>query len=251
MTEVQLTVLIGLLPVIIGFSFIIFVVYRSKRESEFKRKETELKLDKAEGELIALKAQINPHFIFNSLNSIHHFILNQDTAQASTFLIKFSKLIRYVLESSAKKWVSLEEEIESNKTYLELEQLRRKNDFAFFINWKDSQKIDSIFIPPMLIQPFLENAIWHGINENGEIKLEIGKANKNHLEVQISDNGDGTSSKSSIDLSKFVKKSSMGLRLMEDRFNQLNSVSGIQASFTIIKNNGTEVKLVIPFEEEE
>ncbi|MCH6232476.1 sensor histidine kinase [Cognataquiflexum rubidum] len=250
MTEVQITVLVGLLPVIIAFSFIIFVVYRSKRESEFKRKETELKLDKAEGELIALKAQINPHFIFNSLNSIHHFILNQETSQASNFLIKFSKLIRYVLESSSKKWVSLEEEIESNRTYLELEQLRRKNDFSFFINWKDSQKLDSIFIPPMLIQPFLENAIWHGINENGEIKLEIAKTNKSHLEIQISDNGDGTSSKSSSDLSKFVKKSSMGLHLMEGRFAQLNTLPGVEASFTINKNNGTHVNLVIPFEEE-
>jgi sensor histidine kinase YesM len=252
MTEVQITILVGLLPVIVAFSFLIFVVYRSRRELEFRNKETELRLQQAEGELKALKAQISPHFIFNSLNSIHHFIQNQNTQQAGVYLIKFSKLIRYVLESSSKKWVSLQEEIDANSTYLELEQVRRKHDFKFSIHWKELDDSELIFIPPMLIQPFLENSIWHGIKENGFIRVEIRKDNLNHLKIQIEDDGKDDTVKSEIDLSHFVKKSSMGLQLMNDRFKQLNNFPGIASSFVINKSqgSGTLVEIVIPFEAE-
>ncbi|MDE0561060.1 histidine kinase, partial [Algoriphagus sp. NF] len=122
--DIGLALLIGLVPVVLAFAFIIFVIYRSRREADVKKQETELRLSKAEVELKALRAQINPHFIFNCLNSIHHFIQSQEPKQASEYLIKFSKLIRYVLESSTKNWVTLEEELEANRLYLELEQLR-------------------------------------------------------------------------------------------------------------------------------
>jgi LytS/YehU family sensor histidine kinase len=131
------------------------VIYRSRRESDFRRRETELKLSKAEGELKALRAQINPHFIFNCLNSIHHFIQVQEPKQASDYLIKFSQLIRYVLESSAKKWVSLEEELDANKIYLDLERLRRQEDFSFDFKIDEGISPSTYLIPPMLIQPFL------------------------------------------------------------------------------------------------
>ncbi|MEP0712672.1 MAG: histidine kinase, partial [Algoriphagus sp.] len=212
----------------------------------------EMRLQQAEGELKALKAQISPHFIFNSLNSIHHFIQNQNSQQAGVYLIKFSKLIRYVLESSSKKWVSLQEEIEANSTYLELEQVRRKHDFEFSIHWNEPDDSELIFIPPMLIQPFLENSIWHGIKKNGFIRVEIRRENFNHLNIQIEDDGKDITPKSEIDLSRFVKKSSMGLQLMKDRFNQLNNFPGIASSFEINKSqgSGTLVEIVIPFEAE-
>ncbi len=234
----------------VAFSFLIFVVYRSRRESEFERKEAELKLHQVESELKALKAQINPHFIFNCLNSIHHFIQEQNSDRAGVYLIKFSKLIRYVLESSSKKWVSLSEEMESNRTYLELEQLRRKNDFEFSIHWKESDEPESILVPPMLIQPFLENAIWHGIQEDGCIQMQIEKYNGNHLKIRINDNGHHESAKSEIDLSHFVKKSSMGLKLMDQRFKQLNAFPGVNSSFSIRKEQeaGTQVEIILPFE---
>jgi sensor histidine kinase YesM len=252
MTEVQITILVGLIPVIVAFSFLIFVVYRSRRELEFRNRETELKLQQAEGELKALKAQINPHFIFNSLNSIHHFIQDQNTEEAGIYLVKFSKLIRYVLESSSKKWVSLQEEIDANSTYLELEQVRRKRDFDFSIEWEESDDSELVFIPPMLIQPFLENSIWHGIKENGFVHVKIKKNNFNHLKIIIEDDGQSDGNKSEIDLSNFVKKSSMGLQLMHERFNQLNNFPGISSSFEIVKleKGETLVQLIIPFETE-
>lgn len=250
--NIQIAILVGLLPVILAFSFIIFVIYRSRRESDFRRRETELKLSKAEGELKALRAQINPHFIFNSLNSIHHFIQSQDPKQASEYLIKFSQLIRYVLESSAKNWVSLEEELEANKNYLDLEKLRRQEDFSFEFRMEEGISAQNCLIPPMLIQPFLENAVWHGVNAKGTVQLQISKYNSNHLKLWISDNGTEKAEKSEIDLSRMVKKSSMGLQLMEDKFKNLNELRGTQASFEINPKAGvgTQVRLIIPFEEE-
>ncbi len=250
--DVELAILVGLLPVILAFSFIIFVIYRSRRESDFRRRETELKLSKAEGELKALRAQINPHFIFNCLNSIHHFIQSQEPKQAGEYLIKFSQLIRYVLESSAKNWVSLEEELEANKNYLDLEKLRRQEDFLFEFRVEEGISANNCCIPPMLIQPFLENAVWHGVNAKGTIGLQISRNDATHLRILISDNGAIKAEKSEIDLSRMVKKSSMGLQLMEDKFKNLNDLRGTHASFEIDQEPGvgTKVRLIIPFEEE-
>lgn len=248
--EIQLAILVGLLPIILAFSFIIFVIYRSRRESEFRRRETELKLSKAEGELKALRAQINPHFIFNCLNSIHHFIQAQEPKQAGEYLIKFSKLIRYVLESSANQWVSLEEELEANQIYLDLEKLRTSNSFSYEFSLEKGLNPEVIVIPPMLIQPFLENAVWHGLGKNGYIQITLSKANDNHLSCLIRDNGNGKAEKSEIDLSRIVKKSSMGLNLMEERFKTMNEMKGTQAGFTMRSNAGKEVEVIIPFEQD-
>lgn len=248
--QIQLAILMGLLPIVLAFSFIIFVIYRSRRESEFRRKETELRLSKAEGELKALRAQINPHFIFNCLNSIHHFIQAQEPKQAGEYLIKFSKLIRYVLESSAKQWVSLEEELEANRIYLDLEKLRTSNSFSYEFSLEKGLDPEAIVIPPMLIQPCLENAVWHGLGVNGYIQITLLKANDNHLSCLIRDNGDRKAEKSDIDLSRIVKKSSMGLNLMEERFKTLNEMKGTQAGFTMRSNVGKEVEVIIPFEQD-
>ncbi len=251
--NVELAILAGLLPVVLAFSFIIFVIYRSRRESDFRRRETELKLSKAEGELKALRAQINPHFIFNCLNSIHHFIQTQEPKQAGDYLIKFSQLIRYVLESSAKQWVSLQEELDANRIYLDLEKLRTQNGFDYEFSLADGLNAAEVFIPPMMIQPFLENSVWHGLRESGQIEVYFSQENETHLRLRIKDNGNGHSEKSDIDLSRIVKKSSMGLNLMEDRFRTLNELRGSQASFTFTENSeeGKEVMILIPFEKDE
>jgi LytS/YehU family sensor histidine kinase len=250
--EVGLALFLGLFPVVLAFSFILFVIYRSRRESDFRRKETELKLSKAEGELKALRAQINPHFIFNCLNSIHHFIQSQEPKQAGEYLIKFSQLIRYVLESSAKNWVSLEEELGANKNYLDLEKLRRLEGFSFEFRVEEGIDANNCFIPPMLIQPFLENAVWHGVHAEGKIELQISRNDATHLRVLITDDGAVKVEKSEVDLSRMVKKSSMGLQLMEEKIKNLNDLRGTQASFEINSHAGvgTQVILIIPFEEE-
>lgn len=250
--DVGLALILGLFPVVLAFAFIIFVIYRSRRESDVRKRETELKLSKAEGELKALRAQINPHFIFNCLNSIHHFIQSQEPKQASMYLIKFSKLIRYVLESSSKNWVSLEEELEANRLYLELEQLRVNQVFQFEFDVEEGILPSQTYIPPMLIQPFLENAVWHGLSKQGEIRLNFHKNGGAALSCQITDEGAGRIEKPDYDLSKFVKKSSLGINLMTDRFSNLRELRGLEADFEIqeLEGGGRKVVLKIPFEVE-
>ncbi len=251
-SEVQFAILLGLFPVVLAFSFIIFVIYRSRREADVRKRETELKLSRAEGELKALRAQINPHFIFNCLNSIHHFIQSQEPKQASDYLIKFSKLIRYVLESSAKNWVSLEEELEANRLYLELEKLRVNQAFSFEFVVEDGIIPSQTYIPPMLIQPFLENAVWHGLSQKGKISMKIYSNGGSSIYCQITDEGAGRIAKSEYDLSKFVKKSSLGINLMKERFTTLRELRGLEAGFEIQETEGMgrKVLLKIPFETE-
>ncbi|MHA7130103.1 sensor histidine kinase [Algoriphagus namhaensis] len=250
--EISLAILLGLLPVVLAFAFIIFVIYRSRREADARRKETDLRLSKAEGELKALRAQINPHFIFNCLNSIHHFIQTQEPKLASEYLIKFSKLIRYVLESSTKNWVTLEEELEANVIYLQLEQLRLDHAFRFDFEVEEGILPSQTYIPPMLIQPFLENAVWHGLSQDGEIRMKFRSNGGAALSCHITDSGAGRIEKSDYDLSRFVKKSSLGINLMRERFSNLRELRGLAAEFEIqeLEGVGRKVILKIPFEEE-
>lgn len=251
-SEVNLALVVGILPVILAFLFLIFVIYRSRREAFVRAAETQIRLSKVEGELKALRAQINPHFIFNCLNSIHHFIQQQDVKLAGDYLIKFSKLIRYVLESSTKNWVPLAEELEANELYLELEQLRTGNSFQFDFQIDEKIVQGQIYVPPMLIQPFLENAVWHGLSQDGKVKLRIQSNGGRYLHCRITDEGLSAIEKPDYDLSKLVKKSSMGIQLMEERFKILNEWKGFEAGYEFKDrlNGGREVLLTIPFEEE-
>ena len=127
-----------------------------KRENALQQRTTEL-------EMQALRAQMNPHFIFNCLNAINHFILVNEVNTASDYLTKFSRLIRIVLDNSFRKNIFLSEELESLRLYIELEQIRFDHHFSFEISLKAVSDMDDIVIPPMLLQPFVENAIWHGL----------------------------------------------------------------------------------------
>ncbi|WP_113924676.1 sensor histidine kinase [Cognataquiflexum aquatile] len=251
--QIQRAVLLALVPVVVAFSFIVFVFYRAKRESLFRQKETEMKLAVAQVELKALRAQINPHFIFNCLNSIHHYMHQQDAAVAGNYLVKFSQLIRHVLESSTQRIVPLVDEIEANRIYMELEQLRMNNAFEFSIVWNDEINPEEVCIPPMLIQPFLENSIWHGISNGGKVELEFGLLDRDHIRCIIRDNGKEHHEKSSIDLSTKVKKTSLGMTLMRERFDTLNQVSTGKAGFSFTEREnglpGKQVTIIIPFED--
>lgn len=248
---IQRTVLLALVPVVVAFSFIVFVFYRAKREAFFKQKETELKLSLAEGELKALRAQINPHFIFNCLNSIHHYMFINDGPKAGEYLIKFSRLIRHVLESSALRSVPLADEIAANTIYLELEQLRMNHELTFQIRVAPELDTAQLEIPPMMIQPFVENAIWHGLAGGGNLDLYFLPAPNHHIQCIIKDEGKGTVyTPVSNNLSGAVKKSSMGTLLMRERFNLINNLHQTQASFTLADRTddimGKQVTLFIP-----
>jgi LytS/YehU family sensor histidine kinase len=251
--QVQRAVLLALIPVVVAFSFIVFVFYRSKRESHFKQVEANFKLSIAEGELKALRAQMSPHFIFNCMNSIHHF-MHSNQAGAGEYLIKFSQLIRHVLESSSQPMVPLSDEIDALRHYIQLEQLRLNHSFEFSIHFESGFNTDNVEIPPMIIQPFIENSIWHGLNQlggGGRIDIRVSEKDDRHLLCEVDDNGQESVGKSKLDLSHVVKKTSMGMSLIQDRLQMINSLYRTEAGFTITPHaegmNGKKVSITIPF----
>jgi hypothetical protein len=160
---------------------------QSKKNSiEFQQQATVL-------EMQALRAQMNPHFIFNCLSSINRFILINKTEEASDYLTKFSRLIRMALINSEKPLITLESELEALRLYLDLERLRFKNAFNYSITFINTIDINAVYIPPMLIQPFAENAIWHGLmHKKGIGCLEIQlRATGKKLTCAVIDNGIG------------------------------------------------------------
>ncbi len=207
----------------------------------------------AEVEMKALKAQMNPHFIFNSLNSINKYILKNDSEKASNYLSKFAKLIRLILENSEQNTVTLESELQLIKLYIEIEMLRFKNKFTYTINTTNDVKIESIQIPPMLIQPYVENAIWHGLLHKetaGHLSIQIHQSSKKVLQIIIEDDGIGRLKATELKSKSALHKKSLGTKISDDRIHLANIQMGINAGVKIVdlysENNesiGTRVLL--------
>jgi tetratricopeptide (TPR) repeat protein len=205
-------------------------------------------------EMRALRAQMNPHFIFNCLNSINRFILKNNTDEASDYLTKFSRLIRMVLNLSQKSFILLAEELECLKLYIQLEQMRFKNAFYYHICCDEAIDMEEVLIPPLLLQPFVENAIWHGLmhkEDNGILSIAIIK-NDNHLICTIKDNGIGRKTAALLNNEKLTQKS-LGLQITKERLKLLEDDHHNKASFEVIdienengEATGTEVIITIP-----
>jgi LytS/YehU family sensor histidine kinase len=200
---------------------------------------------------------MNPHFIFNCLSSINHFILKNESEAASDYLTKFSRLIRTVLNNSKEKLINLEDELEMLRLYLDLERLRFKNSFDYNISFYNHFDISSIFIPPLLLQPFAENAIWHGLmNKEARGNLEIAfELEKNMLNCYITDNGVGRKKAESLKSKSAEKQKSMGIQITTDRLALFNKETE-QAIFSIEdlvdaegQAAGTRVTLKIRYKE--
>jgi len=205
------------------------------KELESENRHVELQRESAELEMQALRAQMNPHFIFNSLSSINHFILKNESKTASTYLTRFSRLIRMVLINSQKSLVSLDDELQMLELYLEMERLRFKNSFDYSVTFLNTIDSDNIFIPPLLFQPFCENAIWHGLmHKEGQGKLDIELSMENSiLSCTITDNGIGREKAEEMKSKSAEKEKSMGLKITEDRLNLLNRERGIDTFYQI------------------
>jgi len=259
---------IGLMWLLIFFSWSLFQRYhqlqkqiaeekfakeRLAKEKEIER--SQLIAQRTELEMQALRAQMNPHFIFNSLNSIDLFILQNDKTKASKYLTKFSRLIRMILNSSANATVCLAEDLEALQLYLELERLRCEEKFSFKISYNLDIDIDFIRVPPMLLQPFAENAIWHGLmNKEDEGHLWINIAREDSLlTYTITDDGIGRKKAAQLK-DKSDKHKSMGMKITESRIAMMQKINGSDKSVEIrdlVDANGgaagTEVILKIPF----
>ena len=210
----------------------------------------------AETEMTALRAQMNPHFIFNCLNSIKLYTLENDSQTASEYLTIFSQLIRLVLENSRSEKVTLQKELETLRLYIQLEAMRFKDKVKYRINIApeiDQQYID---IPPLLLQPYVENAIWHGLmhkKEGGNICINVSLPLEHCLQVEIIDDGIGRNLAAEFKSKSATRQKSFGLKMTSERIDIINQVYNIKADVEIIDlkdamNNaiGTKVIIKIP-----
>ncbi|HEY5773489.1 MAG TPA: histidine kinase [Chitinophagaceae bacterium] len=170
-------------------------------------------------EMISLRSQMNPHFIFNCLNSINRFVLRNDTESASNYLTKFSKLMRMVLENSKQVLIPLEEEVKCLELYIQMEQFRCKNSFTYYVKYHDGVNTEEAMIPPLLLQPFVENAIWHGVNpKEGDSRIGIEFFQREEtLYCVIKDNGIGRKKASELKSQLSEHHKSMGLEITKER----------------------------------
>lgn len=182
--------------------------------------------------LTSIKSQMNPHFIFNALNTIQAYIYLNDKKNAGSYLTKFSKLTRSILDMSEKEKISLKDEITALKLYLDLEQMRFQGDFEYEIIAININK-DSIFIPSMLIQPYIENAVKHGLLHSTEFKKLVVEftLDDNYLVIEIDDNGVGRKRSEEINLKRFDQHESFSSKANEKRLELLNSISEIGVQF--------------------
>jgi ligand-binding sensor domain-containing protein len=182
-------------------------------------------------EIDNLRSQMNPHFLFNALNSINSYIVKNEIHLASDYLSKFSKLMRMILEHSKQKNISLFDEIETLELYLKIESIRFEKSFEYTVTIDKDLNAEEIFIPPLIIQPFVENAIWHGIqhhNKKGILKIKICKSGENQIQIVIEDNGVGRAKAKELKSKSGGGKKSYGIIITNERIKHSHDSNAIE-----------------------
>ncbi|MGB0429348.1 MAG: tetratricopeptide repeat-containing sensor histidine kinase [Bacteroidia bacterium] len=247
-----------LIAIIIFCAFVLIIVIAfifNKRAQAHKLKATELETEIAQAKLMALRAQMNPHFIFNCINTAQNFIVNSNKLEAYEYLADFARLLRLILENSGKQVVSLNEEIEHVKLYVLLEQIRFEQKFEVTYNIDDALLDGNFEVPSMLIQPFIENAIIHGImnkksTEKGQLKIQAELKN-GYAQITIDDNGVGRIKALEIKRQKSVHFKSTAISNINERMAIFSKNLGVELNFEIIDKHdkgqsGTQVLVQLP-----
>ncbi|RZL66944.1 MAG: hypothetical protein EOO93_04575, partial [Pedobacter sp.] len=206
-----------------------------------------------ESELKAIRSQMNPHFIFNVLNSIEAYIMDNDKHTASRLIQKFAALSRLILENSTKSLVTADREWKALKLYTELEAMRYNNSFSFNFEADESLHLKTLLLPPMLIQPLIENAILHGLIENPKPGAHLEVQLKKHEQgicITVEDNGSGLNHQPKTRTKTGVKEKSMGLASIKERIAMINAQkNNYLASFEIMpraEGEGTFATIFLP-----
>lgn len=240
-------IVISIAVLFIIIALFLFLFQRTRNEREREKIKMQSMLHQAE--LSALKAQMNPHFIFNALNSIQHSIVSNNTQEAFRFLAKFSKLIRNILDNSIETLVPLLTEIETLKLYLEIESRRFDSSFHYqFILGIDDKHLNNFKISPMIIQPFIENSIWHGLmpkEGDKSLCIEFQSVNPSELTVLVKDNGIGRKKAKELASTSVKKHKSRGLQNIEDRVRLLNQSHKIKVVITTLDLQGLETGTIV------
>jgi len=237
----QQLVIYGLLGIILIIGVTSFFIYKNAQASKLANRLLALK---------SLRGQMNPHFIFNALNSVNQFISQQDERTANRFLSDFALLMRLVLEHSQEDFIPLQKEQEILSLYLKLEHYRFRDKFDYEIKVDENVNPEAIQIPPMLIQPYIENAVWHGLrykNEKGKLLLHFYRQNGN-LVAEVTDDGVGRQRSAELKTENQKKNTSTGLKNIEERLAIINKVYKLDCRVQIEdrKNNGTRVSVYLP-----
>ncbi|GAB3048391.1 hypothetical protein GCM10027185_60380 [Spirosoma pulveris] len=229
---------------------------RRQREAELNEQEATFQARLAKTEMAALRSQMNPHFIFNCLNSIQYFTAQNDIEKASDYLSQFSRLIRLVLENSKSDKVTLSNELETLRLYIEMEAMRFPQKLTYHISLIDSIDADYVQIPPLLLQPFVENAIWHGLmhkDEGGTVWVRIEQPYEHLLHVEIMDNGVGRAKAAEYKSKSATKQKSFGMKITAERIAVINQLYQIQTQIQVIdlvdekgQATGTSISIDIP-----
>jgi len=251
--EIARQVLIKKATLLIGIGLLIisalaFIFYKRRRDMLEQKKEAEFNALVSDTELKALRAQMNPHFFFNSLNSIGDYIAKNDNQSAQDYLIKFAKLMRAVLENSEFREIPLAEELKFIELYLQVETKRLPGKFSYKINVEDGLETENILVPPLLLQPFIENSIWHGFKEKenrGNIVIDFKR--KDHMLLcSVDDDGQGGKNQTT-----GTGKKSLGIVITENRIQILNKQKNASGKLQIMQklnNTGTRVEVSLPLQ---
>ncbi len=252
--------LMAALVAVVAWAFIENQNRKQARKQEAERLLMETRQKIADAEMQALRAQMNPHFIFNCLNSINRYIVKSDQATASRYLTRFAKLIRLILDNSNSSTVSLSNELEALKLYVEMESIRFDKQFTWEISVDEGVQPDSIHLPPLIIQPYVENAIWHGLLHKetaGHLRVHVCCGTDRLLEVIIEDNGVGREAARTLRSKTASGNKSLGMKLTEERLGLLNRKMELHATVEVEdlylpdgSSRGTRVSLRIPLEQE-
>jgi LytS/YehU family sensor histidine kinase len=228
----------------IVFSLVILILRMKQVRSRQEQREAELSQT-------LLRTQMNPHFVFNAMSVIQSYIYENNPEKSSQFLVNFSRLMRLILENSPKEFISLELELEILDKYLSTQKMRFENRFTYALHVDDELLTNKAMVPPMITQPFIENAIEHGqlhTVKGGQIKVEMKESNGN-LEITISDNGVGR--KKSAQTKKIRTHKSMAIDITQERIKILNKKYKFSGSLAFRdldgqKEQGTLVTIVLP-----
>jgi tetratricopeptide (TPR) repeat protein len=232
---------VGLGGALLAVGAVVYTLDRRRRRERFARQAAQL-------ETKALRAQMNPHFLFNALNSISAFIRQQEPEKAHAFIARFSKLMRLVLENSRRAEVPLKDDLEALRLYMELEQARSGDKFDLSITVDPAIDQEAVLVPPMVVQPFVENAIWHGIGgleRRGRVEVGLRPSeDRRQLVMSVMDDGVGRAATTK----KGEKHASLGTTITRERLQLLARQTGGEAWFRYADlQQGTRVDVSIPW----
>ena len=233
------------------FALLTLVLYIIYRQYQLRNERKVVSLEQT-----MLRSQMNPHFLFNSLNSIKHYIINNEQKNAVHYLNKFSKLVRRILEASSARETTLSEELETVELYMNIENIRFSYEIDFQIHMDEQVDPDHVRIPSLILQPFLENALWHGLSSKKgtkKIDLFVEREDADKISIEIRDNGVGRAASQKMKESRVLKRKSLGIDITKERLQ--NFAKDYQNNFAIQINDlvdpegnpeGTSVMLHIP-----